>query len=56
MTISNLPMKKLKHKEVKKSVVFWTSLVVQCVRIHLPMYRVTGSIPAPGRFHMSQSD
>ena len=37
MTISNFPMKKLKHKEVKQSVIFWTSLVVQCIRIHLPM-------------------
>ena len=40
----------IKKKKKKK----WTSLVVQWIRIHLPMQGTGGLIPGFGRFHMHQ--
>ena len=35
-----------------KKLIFWTSLLVQWLRICLPMHGTWGSIPSLGRFHM----
>ena len=54
----NLEELKNKHTETNNTITEiksrrnWTSLVVQWLRICLPMQEAMGSIPGPGRFHM----